>query len=84
MTIPTQPAAHRNALPPLGFQIRERPGTGMVLVSDHDDIRPDLPLTVLARVDLAARVIYMWDKRMNREVRVGLTELVALFPKVGV
>lgn len=75
----------RQALPPLGWALRERPGTGHVLVADHDEIRPDLPLTILARVDLKAQCLYMWDKRMNREVKVSLTDLISLFPtKTGV
>lgn len=73
-------AAPRHAMPPLGWALRERPGTGLVLVADHDETRPDLPLTILARVDLKERCLLMWDKRMNREVRVSLTDLVSMFP----
>lgn len=75
----------RQAMPPLGWALRDRPGTGLVLVANHDEMRPDLPLTILARVDLNGRCLLMWDKRMNREVKVSLTDLVSMFPvKTGV
>ena len=68
----TQPRIFTPYTPPKGWMLRNRDGTGQFIVSDYD--------TLLCRVHTASGLIYLWDKKQNREVAVQIRELFsALF-----
>lgn len=50
-----------------GWRLARREGTGLFAISPHG--------TLLFRVDLAAGLIYCWDKRAGREVPVDVRAL---------
>lgn len=68
---PTQKPAVRAT----GWQIDERPGSGTFVLSCHG--------TLLFRVDRAAGLIYLWDKKTHSEVPVRLAELGLLQSATG-
>lgn len=61
------PARPRPPAHPTGWQIDERPGSGTFVLSSHG--------TMLFRIDRAAGLIYLWDKKSRSEVPVKLAEL---------
>lgn len=53
-----------------GWQVLKRPGSGLFIASPSG--------TLLFRIDLAAGVIYPWDRKVGHEIAVPLEALRGL------
>jgi hypothetical protein len=72
MALHAHPAPSVPAHPFGGWEIRNRPGSGLFIVSPSG--------TLLFRIDPAAGVIYPWCRKTSQEVPIALKDLFTIAP----